>query len=47
MENARLKAEIHKLRIENVDLMRRAKFADCNAHHMRVNSNNCHILTLY
>lgn len=43
VENAALKAEIRKLRIENGDLLRRVRFADTNAHYMRVslNSNVC------
>ena len=36
MENASLKAEIRKLRIENNDLLRKVRFADTNAHYMRV-----------
>ena len=36
VENANLKAEIRKLRIENTDLLRRVRFADSNAHYMRV-----------
>jgi chromosome segregation ATPase len=36
IENASLKAEIQKLRIENTDLMKHVRFADCNAKYMRV-----------
>ncbi len=36
MESANLKAEIRRLRIENGDLMKRVRFADSNAHYMRV-----------
>lgn len=36
VDNARLKADIHKLKIENADLLRRVRLADCNVHHMRV-----------
>lgn len=36
VENAHLKAEIRKLRIDNADLLRRVRFADTNAHYMRV-----------
>ena len=36
MENASLKAEIRKLRIENSDLMKRVRSADINAQYMRV-----------
>lgn len=36
IENASLKAEIRKMRIENSDLMKRVRFADTNAHYMRV-----------
>ena len=36
VENAHLKATIQKLRTENDELMRHARIADCNAHHMRV-----------
>lgn len=35
VENANLKADIRKLRIENTDLLRRVRFADSNAHYMR------------
>ena len=33
MENAHLKAEV---RIDNAELLRRVRFADTNAHYMRV-----------
>ncbi len=36
VESANLKAEIRRLRIENGDLMKRVRFADTNAHYMRV-----------
>lgn len=36
VENASMKAEIRKLRIENNDLMKRVRFADINAQYMRV-----------
>lgn len=38
VENASLKAEIQKLRVENNDLMKRVKFSDSNAHYMRVSA---------
>ena len=36
VENAKLKADISCLRIENEDLMKKLRFADNNAHYMRV-----------
>lgn len=38
VENASLKAEIRKLRIENTDLMKRVRTADINAQYMRVSN---------
>lgn len=38
VENANLRAEIRKLRVENSDLLRRVRFADTNAHYMRVSA---------
>lgn len=36
VENTALKAEIRKMRIENSELIKRIRFADTNAHYMRV-----------
>ncbi len=36
VENGNLKAEVRRLRIENADLVKRVRFADTNAHYMRV-----------
>ena len=38
MENASLKAEIQRLRVENDELIKKVRFADSNAHYMRVGS---------
>ena len=46
VENAHLKAEIRKLRIDNADLLRRVRFADTNAHYMRVCVLICRLLHL-
>ena len=40
VENANLRAEIRKLRVENSDLLRRVRFADTNAHYMRVSAKS-------
>ncbi len=43
VENASLKAELRQLRIENTELLRRVRFTDNNAYHMRVRvlGENC------
>ena len=40
VENANLRAEIRKLRVENSNLLRRVRFADTNAHYMRVSAKS-------
>ena len=47
VENAKLKADISCLRIENEDLMKKLRFADNNAHYMRVSVKNTYLILIF
>ena len=45
IENANLRADVHRLRIENKELLKRVRFADTNAYYMRVSHMHTHTHT--